>query len=113
MVGRRCSAGGPIACGSPVLPVGVPGGVPRHAGCQVLTAILPIPLVDLSDEGLVTVVAGLLGGEAEDVLDALRQGMAKGKSESVVVPAGFIGLLLESDDEDGEPFIVAHPEVEE
>ncbi|KAG6882845.1 hypothetical protein C0993_008945 [Termitomyces sp. T159_Od127] len=63
--------------------------------------------------GLVTVVAGLFGGEAEDILDALRQGVVKDESESVVVPASFIGLLLESDNEGGEPFIVAHPKVEE
>ncbi|KAG6876767.1 hypothetical protein C0993_000546 [Termitomyces sp. T159_Od127] len=81
--------------------------------CQVLTAVLPILLVNLGDEGLVTVVAGLLGGKVEDALNALRQGTVKGKSESIVVPAGFVGLLLKSDNKGGELFIVAHLEVEE
>ncbi|KAG6884129.1 hypothetical protein C0993_001124 [Termitomyces sp. T159_Od127] len=57
--------------------------------------------------------AGLFGGEAEDVLDVLGQGAAKSKSESVVVPAGFVGLLLKVDNEGGELLVVVHLEIEE
>ncbi|KAG6874344.1 hypothetical protein C0992_007867 [Termitomyces sp. T32_za158] len=109
--GRIGRAGIVGAVGGPCLPW-LPG-VPLSLGVVVFAAVFPVALVDLCDQRLVTFVRELFGCQLEYVLDALGKSAVEGVSERAVIPACFVGLLLEAYDEGREAFLGAHLEVKE